>query len=230
MLAAALTSALRLRPAPRPGKPAEHAPAAPRPRSALLSPAVLLALAIGVGSGLLTAPMNSVVVPARFHALGEPTLFGWALGTAAAGSLLGSVLYSWVAAHALRLGYLVSIVVATVGFGLMASLPGAPLMFGALACIGLAGGMLSPVLVVAITRSTSPAQRGSVFGVFNALGLGVAPVGLAAFGALLAARGLKTGAMSILVGWLAVALVALAGTRWMLAPTPRQEAPHADHR
>ncbi len=212
--ASVVTALMPLSPTPQ-----EGAPAAPRValwRRIAHNPVVVISIVIGVGSGVITAPLSSVVLPAHFRAIGEPALFGIAVALSGAGSLVGSILYSALARRTPGWTYLGMIVITTAGFALIATLPAFPLILAGQFAIGLGAGILGPFIIVAITRHTEESERGRVLGVFNALGLGASPVGLAVFAPLVAAAGIGGGAIAVLAGWVVLVLLLVFAARPML--------------
>ncbi len=212
--ASAVTAVLPLSTAPRGAAPAVERVA--WWRRITRDPVVVTSIVIGVGSGVITAPLSSVVLPAHFRAIGEPAFFGVAVALSGAGSLVGSILYSLLARRRPGWTYAGMIAITTAGFALVAMLPAFPLVLTGQFAIGLGAGVLGPFVIVAITRHTEESERGRVLGVFNSLGLGASPAGLAVFAPLVAATGIGGGAVAVLVGWGVLALLLIAAARPML--------------
>lgn len=230
--AALITAVMPLAPASEHDLPAVAAP----PLGSLWlrvarHPVLLVSIVVGVGSGLITAPLTSVVLPAHFRDLGQPALFGVAVALAGAGSLVGSIVYAALAARAPGPAYAAMVALTTTGFALMATWPGFALVLTAQFAIGLGAGILGPFVMVAITRNTAEAERGRVLGMFNALGLGASPAGLAMFAPLVAVAGIRGGAVAILAGWVLLALVLIVRARSLLGdPHRAQRRDLAHHR
>ena len=203
-------------------------------------------LVIGFGAALISAPLLSLLLPAHYSALGQPDWLGFTLSAFAAGSMAGAILYAWLSAKSRRLVWVTGVALQTLGMVGFASLTGFwPVAIGSL-ILGIGGGLLSPIFLVYFTERVAESVRGRVLGLFNALALIAAPVGLGAMALVLTVAPLSVGALLVLAGWLVVAAFSLLskGVRDFVAdPAPRppdaadqgdeaaddEHAEHADH-
>ena len=179
-------------------------------------------LVIGFGSAIVVAPLLGVLVPAHFSRLQQPTWFGFTMSAFAVGSMVGSILYAVVSARSRRAVYVGGLVLQTLGMVGFTTLQGFwPVAVGS-ALIGIGSGLLSPVFLVFFTEQVPEAVRGRVLGLFNALALTAAPLGLAAIAAALTVATLEVAALALLAGWLVVMAYAFAskGMRAFGSSTP----------
>lgn len=168
-------------------------------------------LVIGFGSTLLVAPLLATILPAHFRSLDAPTLLGLTLSAYAVGSVLGSVAYAVVVRRGRWFTWVLSTVVYTVGFAVLGALAGFWLVAAGMLLAGIAGGLIGPVMMVAMTERVPDRLRGRVFGLYSALALVASPIGLVAMAAILQHGSLRVGAIAIAVAWLPVAVYSLAG-------------------
>lgn len=193
-------------------------------------------LVIGFGGALITAPLLGVLLPAHFVRLGQADWLGFTLSAFAAGSMLGSILYAWLATRSRRWVWIGGVALQTLGLAGLASLTGFwPVAVGSIA-MGVGGGLLSPIFLVYFSERVPEAVRGRVLGLFNALALTAAPLGLALIAAILTVAPLATAALVLLAVWFPVAVFSLLsrGVReFVAAPAPQhlegsESATHAD--
>jgi MFS family permease len=115
------------------------------------------------------------------------------------------------------------IVLQTLGMAGLASLTGFwPIALGSV-LMGVGGGLVSPIFLVYFTEQVPEAVRGRVLGLFNALALVAAPVGLGAVAVVLTVAPLSTAALLVLAVWVLVAgysLVSRGVRAFVAAPAP----------
>jgi MFS family permease len=198
------------------------------------TPALRVLVVLAFGGALVTAPLQSVVLPAHFAGLGEPGWFGYAISGFAVGALLGAAAYSVVGPRSRRAAYVAGILVISVGLAGCASLQGLLPVAAGMVLVGLGNGLLSPVLIVFFVEDVPESVRGRVLGMFNAVTLIAAPLALGASALLLSALSLGGLALLLLAVWGAVAVFSLRGsTLSTLArsgpPRPDEETIGAHH-
>jgi MFS family permease len=140
-------------------------------------PVWILTLAVAVLS-LIYLPTESVLLPVHFEAQDQPGGFGLVLSALAAGGMVGSFGYGWLAARMSR--YRISTVflsAACVAYLPMALLPPTPVMLGAAFLLGLAWGPMSPLLNALVQDRFPADQHGRVYGVQQALFYAAPPMG-----------------------------------------------------
>lgn len=188
-------------------------------------------MVISLATMVLVAPLLSVILPSHFRILGRPELLGLSLSAYAAGSLVGSGIYgalfgpgrrwpAWVSANVLFV----------VGFLAIATLTGFwPVAVGML-LLGIGSGLQQPIAVVVLTKAVPEALRGRVFGLYSALGMLAAPIGLGLSAGLIATTNLAITAWILAGCWTAVSIAAVVvrSLRDYLR-TPDEEAADADH-
>jgi MFS family permease len=166
-------------------------------------------LVIGFGSAIVVAPLLGVLVPAHFSRLGAPGWFGFTMSAFAAGSMVGALLYAVISARSRRAVYLGGLLLQTAGMVGFTTLYGVwPVAIGS-ALVGVGSGLLSPVFIVFFTEQVAESVRGRVLGLFNALALIAAPLGLGAVAIALSITTLQIAALGVLAAWLLVMAYAL---------------------
>jgi MFS family permease len=183
-------------------------------------PGIRAAVVIGFGSSVITGPMTSVVLPAHFQRLAEPSSYGLVMSAFAVGSVLGALGYAAIPARRRGTGFVVALAVTTTGMVGFAVLPTTLLLAASLAAVGAGSGVLAPMLLVAVTRHSGEHERGRVLGIYNAAGLGASPLGLGLLSLLLLVADLPVAAWSVLVVWVLVAAFALSTRRALTVPAP----------
>lgn len=111
-------------------------------------------------------PTESVVLPAYFEGLGEPTSLGIIVSVMSLGSIVGAFGYGWLASRFSRSQLARMVLVGTaVSIVPMALLPPLPLMVLAGFVLGLAWGPFSPLMNTLVQRRVPPDVQGRVYGV-----------------------------------------------------------------
>ncbi|MBR8741209.1 MFS transporter [Nocardiopsis sp. MG754419] len=176
-------------------------------RSRLVLGATLIS---GVFIAVLSV-LQTTLMPAYFTAEDLPGLTGLTLSAIAAGSIAGSALYAVCADRVRRrVWFVIGMVGALVGFGLVGSMVAPWLVLGA---AGLAGFLYAPaaaVLGVLTIEATPDAMRGRVLGAQNTVMLSAPALTSAPLAALAAVAGLHVAGVVIAVLVGATALAALA--------------------
>ena len=111
-------------------------------------------------------PTESVVLPAYFEGLGEPTSLGILVSVMSLGSIVGAFGYGWLASRFTRYQLTRAVLIGTaVSIIPMALLPPLPLMVVAGFVLGLAWGPFSPLMNTLVQRRVAPDAQGRVYGV-----------------------------------------------------------------
>lgn len=217
-LAALATAAMPLLPTPG-GAPAKESPLAGW-RVIRGNRGLVAVLVISLGSMLPVAPLLSVILPAHFQGMGAPALLGTASSAFAVGTIAGSGIYAAGLSRWRWPTWVVSVLLYTASFALIATLRGFWLVAAGMALAGIASGLMGPLFTIGMTEHVPDTHRGKVFGLLNALSLLAAPIGLGAMAVLLSRWRLGVGAWGLLVVWLPVAAYALLarGLRDFLTP------------
>lgn len=141
-------------------------------------PLRVLTLAVCV-LAMVYMPTEAVLMPVHFESLGEPGAYGLTLTMLAAGGMIGSFAYGWLAGrltrHRIAVLVMVSVTLAVVP---MAFLPPLPAFVSAGFLLGLGWGPMNPLLNT-LVQTRVPAQvQGRVYGVQTALFYAAPPLGL----------------------------------------------------
>ena len=168
------------------------------------SAALRAMLVIGFGSAIVVAPLLGVVLPAHFARLNAPTWFGATMSAFAVGSMIGAIAYAALSKRSRKIVWIGGLLLQTVGMVGFTTLYGVwPVAIGS-ALVGVGSGLLSPVFIVFFTEQVAESVRGRVLGLFNALALIAAPVGLGAIAIALKVTTLELAALGLLAAWIVV--------------------------
>jgi len=167
--------------------------------------ALLLALAvINGGWGGALAPLYGQRV------LGDPATLGLLFAASGAGAMVGNLAYPWIAARTnlTRLIWVCIALEGILGFGALAVVKTVSVLMVALFVAGLGLGLIGPLWLGLVVRSTSPNQQGHVFGVNFALEQAGVAVGAAGAGLLATHLDLTTLLISASVAGLVLTIAA----------------------
>ena len=168
------------------------------------SAALRAMLVIGFGSAIVVAPLLGVLLPAHFARLNAPTWFGATMSAFAVGSMIGAIAYAALSKRSRKIVWIGGLLLQTVGMVGFTTLYGVwPVAIGS-ALVGVGSGLLSPVFIVFFTEQVAESVRGRVLGLFNALALIAAPVGLGAIAIALKVTTLELAALGLLAAWIVV--------------------------
>lgn len=168
------------------------------------SAALRAMLVIGFGSAIVVAPLLGVLLPAHFARLNAPTWFGATMSAFAVGSMIGAIAYAALSKRSRKIVWIGGLSLQTIGMVGFTTLYGVwPVAVGS-ALVGVGSGLLSPVFIVFFTEQVAESVRGRVLGLFNALALIAAPLGLGAIAIALKVTTLETAALGLLAAWIVV--------------------------
>ncbi len=172
------------------------------------SAALRAMLVIGFGSAIVVAPLLGVLVPAHFARLNAPTWFGATMSAFAVGSMIGAIAYAALSKRSRKIVWIGGLLLQTIGMVGFTTLYGVwPVAVGS-ALVGVGSGLLSPVFIVFFTEQVAESVRGRVLGLFNALALIAAPIGLGAIAIALKVTTLEMAALGLLAAWIVVMVYA----------------------
>lgn len=171
------------------------------------------------------SPLFAVVLPVYAKDLYDsPRALGVLIGGFGGGALGGSLLYGAMGHRFSRWTTIISVLfLASLAFGALIALPSLPLSVAVLAVMGLANGILNPLIMTVLQERTPPELRGRVFGTVIATALIAAPAGLLLAGLVIETVGIRS-ILAIMTG--AFSLVTIV---FFLQPSLRQmERPSLD--
>ena len=202
------------------------------------SAALRAMLVIGFGSAIVVAPLLGVLLPAHFARLNAPTWFGATMSAFAVGSMIGAIAYAVLSKRSRKIVWVGGLLLQTIGMVGFTTLYGVwPVAIGS-ALVGVGSGLLSPVFIVFFTEQVAESVRGRVLGLFNALALIAAPLGLGAIAVALKVSTLEMAALGLLAAWIVVMTYAFVRHYHQLGLLPEPERTtqfgqvgpaHADH-
>ena len=173
-------------------------------------PLRVLTLAICV-LAMVYMPTEAVLMPVHFQALGEPGAYGLTLTMLAAGGMIGSFSYGWLAGRLSRHRIAVLVMLAvTVAIIPMAFLPPLPVFVTAGFLLGLGWGPMNPLLNSLVQTRVPPHVQGRVYGAQTALFYAAPPIGLLLAGIAVERWGVQ--AVYALIGGLLAVLSLLIAT------------------
>ncbi len=188
-------------------------------------PLRVLTLAICV-LAMVYMPTEAILMPVHFQALGQPGAYGLTLTMLAAGGMVGSFSYGWLAGRMTRHRMAVLVMVAvTVAIIPMAFLPPLPVFVTAGFLLGLGWGPMNPLLNSLVQTRVPAHVQGRVYGVQTALFYAAPPIGLLLAGVAVERWGVQAvyaviGAMLVVISLLIAALPSLRGLDAQPVPEP----------
>lgn len=169
-------------------------------------PGLLALLLLSLAMALPTAPLLAVILPAHYNAQGRPELLGLSMSAYAVGSMLGSILYAMGLSRWRRTTWALAMLLFAGSLALVASLAGFWPIASGMAVLGLAGGLMGPVAMVAMSEHVPDQVRGRVMALFSALSMVTAPLGLGLMALLLTGNSIGVGAWVCFAVFLPIAL------------------------
>ena len=164
--------------------------------------------------------LQGLVLPAHFALIEEPGMLGFVLTALAGGSLLGGVLYAWLArAGARRRWFVVGVIGTVIGIGVIGVLPPLAVLFAGAFVLGISAGMFGSLIGVLMIEAIPEQMRGRIMGTQNSLMMLAAPVGMVLVSLVGAHVDLRTAGIVVAVLWAVTGICALA------APALRQLEP-----
>lgn len=172
-------------------------------------PVWALTVAIAVVS-LIYLPTESVLLPAHFEAAGQPGAFGLVLSALAAGGMLGSFGYGWIARRMSRYRIAtVFLTLACLSYVPLAFLPPPAVLLLPAFLLGLAWGPMEPLLNSLVQDRFPESQHGRVYGAQLALFYAAPPLGQVLAGVAAERVGVQPVLAAIAAGLVATAAVVI---------------------
>ena len=138
-------------------------------------------------------PTETIVLPAYFQELDNPTGLGFVISALAAGSALSSFGYGWISAKiSRRTLFRITLIGTSVSIVPMAFLPPLPVMILSGFLLGLSWGPFNPLVNTLIQQRVPADQQGRVFGVQTAVFYAAPPLGMVASGLSVESFGIST--------------------------------------
>ena len=191
-----------------------------------------LLLGITVISALLVSvymPIEGVLLPVHFEALGQPGRLGALVMAMSVGGIVGAVLYSWQGARLRRSHVFRGALLLTAVFILMlAVLPPFPVMIVASLFIGLAYGPIGPLVNLAMQARSPEHMRGRVVGIITSTEYAAGPLGYLVVGVATTQFGVQATFITIalLIVAIAVGAVFVRSLNQFDELTVPEHAPH----
>jgi MFS family permease len=111
-------------------------------------------------------PTESIVLPAYFEGLGQPTSLGLLVSVMSVGTIVGAFGYGWLAIRFTRYQLARAVLIGTsIAIIPLALLPPLPVMIAAGFLLGLAWGPFSPLMNTLVQRRVTADAQGRVYGV-----------------------------------------------------------------
>jgi len=138
-------------------------------------------------------PTETIVLPAYFQELDNPSGLGFVISALATGSALSSFGYGWISARiSRRTLFRMTLIGTSVSIVPMAFLPPLPVMILSGFFLGLSWGPFNPLVNTLIQQRVPADQQGRVFGVQTAVFYAAPPLGMVASGLSVESFGIST--------------------------------------
>jgi Na+/melibiose symporter-like transporter len=162
------------------------------------------------GIAMIMASFQGLVLPVFFTETGRPEMLGYVLSVMSLGILIGSVVYSVIAAKLRkRTWYVISLIGMVVGVAVMGFLPVYPVMMLGAFILGALSGPISALLGLLFLERIPEERLGSVMGTQNSLLLIVAPTAIFLTSVLVSSLGTQVASFVLLGLWVVGTIVAL---------------------
>lgn len=159
---------------------------------------------------MVMAAWQGIVLPAYFTEDRTPELVGIFVSAMGIGMLMGSLVYTTMAARLSRRSWFaLSLIGMAAGVCIMGTLPGTPVLLASAAAVGFFSGPASALLGFFAYELIPEAKRGSAMGTLNALYLIVAPVGTFLGSTLIAGLGIPRTCLALAASWMIVTTISL---------------------
>lgn len=167
---------------------------------------LLTLLLIIATTNFLDAPVFAVILPVYAEqAYGSAANLGIMLSAFGAGAVISALVFGAIGHRLPRRGtFIISFVLVSVPFFVLAQMPAFPAAVGALAFAGLAAGPINPLLMTVIQERVPSAMRGRVFGMIMATALVAAPLGMVLAGLAVETVGVSATLLGMAICYLAV--------------------------
>jgi MFS family permease len=172
---------------------------------------LLLGIAV-IAAGLVSVymPIEGVLLPVHFEALGQPGRLGLIVMAMSLGGIGGALSYSaWGTRFRRSLVFRGALITATLFVLLLALLPPFPVMVAASLVIGFAYGPVGPLVNLAMQARSPEEMRGRVMGIITSTEYAAGPLGYLAVGAATARFGVEPTFIAVAVVVFGVALLSL---------------------
>ncbi|HKG25962.1 MAG TPA: MFS transporter, partial [Thermomicrobiales bacterium] len=152
------------------------------------------------------APLFSVVLPVYVkETYDSPRALGFMIAGFGAGAIAGALAYGSRGHRYSRWALMIGLLaIASAAFSVMVLLPALVLAIAVLAMVGIANGVVNPIVSTILQERTPSDLRGRVFGTVSATAMVAAPAGMLLAGAALEATGIR-----VILGTIAAAFVAV---------------------
>jgi MFS family permease len=155
-------------------------------------------------------PTESVVLPAYFESLHQPTALGFVISALASGSALTSFGYGWICKRISRRNLIrIALFGASICTLLMSLLPPLPLMLIAGFFLGLSWGPFNPLLNTLVQERTSPRVQAMVFSAQTSVFYAAPPLGMVIAGLTVEGLGIQLAYMILALVMVLTSMVSL---------------------
>jgi MFS family permease len=155
------------------------------------------------------SPLFAVVLPVYAkETYDSPRALGFMIAGFGAGAIVSALAYGTIGHRYSRWALTVGLlVIASTAFTVMVLLPPLALAIPILAVVGIANGIINPLISTILQERTPPDLRGRVFGTVSATAMVAAPAGMLLAGAALEAAGVRAVIGTIAAVFAAVTIV-----------------------
>lgn len=138
-------------------------------------------------------------------------MLGFVLTALAAGMLVGGTIYAVAGPRGRRRAwFLTGLIGSALGFGIIAALPSARIVFAGAFIVGLSSGLFGSLLGVLMIERIPEQMRGRIMGTQNAIMTAAPPVGIVAAAVLTEYAGANVAAIALAAVWLVALILGLS--------------------
>lgn len=180
-------------------------------RALFRSPFLVVTTTLSLASVIVLASLQGLILPVYFTLVEQPGMLGFVLTALAAGMLVGGTIYAVAGPRGRRRAwFLTGLIGSALGFGIIAALPSARIVFAGAFIVGLSSGLFGSLLGVLMIERIPEQMRGRIMGTQNAIMTAAPPVGIVAAAVLTEYAGANVAAIALAAVWLVALILGLS--------------------
>lgn len=175
------------------------------------SPFLVVTTVLSVVSVIVLAALQGLILPVYFTLIAQPGMLGFVLTALGAGMLAGGTIYAALSSRGRRrVWFLVGMLGSTVGFGIIAALLSAWIVFVGAFVVGLASGLFGSLMGVLMIERIPEQMRGRIMGTQNTIMTAAPALGIMTAAVVTELAGVRVAAVAVVAMWLIAVVVGLA--------------------
>lgn len=180
-------------------------------RALFRSPFLVVTTTLSLASVIVLASLQGLILPVYFTLVEQPGMLGFVLTALAAGMLVGGTIYAVAGPRGRRRAwFLTGLIGSALGFGIIAALPSARIVFAGAFIVGLSSGLFGSLLGVLMIERIPEQMRGRIMGTQNAIMTAAPPVGIVAAAVLTEYAGANVATIALAAVWLVALILGLS--------------------